>query len=332
MAKKPNYRISMGLWAFLFLKTQQMDIVSIIKFLGKKHGLGFDGVELFGKGPHPDPNNCGSTTSIALFLALLEEHGMTISGVAGDFWNQHLSFFSDTDSLESAVIKNAKWCGKGGLNTPRMRMDFIDPPSRIYGPQGIGVEGAIEVYVKRFKRFGEIAGNEGLTIVIEFEPMFGINKPRDVVRFHKALSDAGVKNVGSLYDTCHGHTVGCMGAEQIGEIDTFAKDHTNTKGEEQIGFMREIGPFVKHVNWIDTKGELHRESPNGPGTSTHDEFGAGILKFDKLFPAAEEFFTGLPEGYDWRAMDLCFNPNAREQSETCVKAMRKFNRKFPLAT
>ena len=77
-----------------------------------------------------------------------------------------------------------------------------------------------------------------------------------------------------------------------------------------------VGVYYNTAIIIDSDGTLH-----GNETSTHTPFGEGILNFDRLLPELNKNSFR----HNWWTIDLCFWPDAWKVTESCKKALDKFN-------
>ena len=86
-------RISIGSWAYTIgpYADSPVDFDTVIT---KLRELGFDGVELGGFPPHPNPDDCASGEARARVVEGMNERGLAFSGLAANLWSQHLI---DTD-------------------------------------------------------------------------------------------------------------------------------------------------------------------------------------------------------------------------------------------
>ncbi len=86
-------RISIGSWAYTIgpYADSPVDFDTVIT---KLRELGFDGVELGGFPPHPNPDDCASGDERARVVEGMNERGLVFSGLAANLWSQHLV---DTD-------------------------------------------------------------------------------------------------------------------------------------------------------------------------------------------------------------------------------------------
>jgi len=69
-----------------------------------------------------------------------------------------------------------------------------------------------------WNRAAQVCANEGIQLIWEFEPGFLFNKPSEVVRMVYAVDHP---NFTVLFDSCHAHMCGVLGARQMGEKETL---------------------------------------------------------------------------------------------------------------
>ena len=281
-------RLSIGSWAYCFgpYKDHPVPFDTVIEKLA---ALRFDGVELGGFPPHPNPAECASKPQRDELRRKLAGYGLAFSGLAADLWSFPIVTQDDNSAWMAAFETNLQFATDLGIES--IRFDTVSPPD-IFEKEKIDPRRGWDRVVKTFRAAAEKAAGRGMRTVWEFEPGFAFNKPSEIVRLP---DEVGQKNFFVLYDTCHAHMCAAVGARQPGEREALAGG-----AFELLGRLRgKIG----HVHLIDSDGTLHNDE-----TSTHAPFGQGVLDFDRLIPAivASNLLT------NWWTIDLCFWPNAWE--------------------
>jgi sugar phosphate isomerase/epimerase len=304
-------RTSIGSWAYTIgpYASNPIDFETVCR---KLKALGFDGVELGGFPPHPNPGNPNGSDEgwpgamptkeqRAELVAQMKEYGMAFSGLAANLWGEKLINTDDNTKYISEFKRNSEFCKDIGIQG--VRVDCVQPPTII---REIDYKTAMDRVVKTWKVCSEIAADNGQYVMWEFEPGFAFNKPTDVVRIHDAVDKP---NFGLQYDTCHGQMVGVMGARQEGEKETFSN---------QVELIRMLSGRINHIHMIDSDNKCHLTADGQDETSSHPPFGEGILNFDEIVP---ELVKASRCPHDWWTIDLCFWPDAWVATEKCKKAL-----------
>ena len=304
-------RSSIGSWAYTIgpYGSNPIDFDTVCKTLKT---LGFDGVELGGFPPHPNPGNPnGSNEGFGGAMpeasqrtelkAQMKEYGLGFSGLAANLWGEKLINTDDASKYIAEFDKNSAFASDLGIQG--IRVDCVQPPT-IH--REIDYATAMARVVKAWKACADIAASRGQYVTWEFEPGFAFNKPSDVVRIHDAVDKA---NFGLQYDTCHGQMVGVMGARQEGEKEVFAN---------QVELIRMLNGRINHIHVIDSDNKCHKDAKGEDETSAHPPFGMGILNFDEIMP---ELVKASRLSHDWWTIDLCFWPDAWAATATCKTAL-----------
>lgn len=290
MAKK---KISIGTWAYSIgpYAKNPIPFDEVVATLKK---LGFDGVELGGFPPHPNPDDCPDAASRAKVKGLVRDAGLEFSGLAANLWMHKIISVDDNKPFLDEFSKNVKFATDLGIDT--IRVDTLEPADIF---KTVDYERGKDRVVKSFKEAARRAADAGLKVCWEFEPGFAFNKPSEIFAI---LDGVGEKNFGVLYDTCHANMCAKIGARQWGERETLAGG--------ALELLNKLKGRITHLHLIDSDDTLHDDE-----TSTHPPFGDGNLDFDALLPATLD--AGVPN--DWWAIDLCFWPQAWEATEKCKK-------------
>ena len=283
MAKK---KISVGTWAYIWggYADKPIDLPVVAK---KLQEYKFDGVELGIFAPHLSLDDARDPKKVREVKKMLDDHGLEVSAIAAALGNVPPPYASLPDYID-AVLRHVEICQILGTN--KMRTDTIVDTSKI--PQGHEYETAFWRTAHLFRIAADAAGKHGVQFIWEFEPEFFVNKPSQIVRMCNAV---GHPNFGVLFDSCHAHMVGVVGARQTGEKETLPG------GVVQFAHM--LTGWIKHVHFIDSDQTLHDNK-----TSTHAPFGQGVLDFPSIIQALND--AGYKD--EWWPIDLCFWEGALE--------------------
>lgn len=281
-------RFSIGSWAYCFgpYKNNPVPFDMVIEKLGE---LGFDGVELGGFAPHPNPGELDTKAKRDAVRKQVADHGLAFSGLGPDLWSFPIVTVDDHSKWMDAFARNLEFARDLGIDN--IRVDTVSPPD-VFEREGIDPKRGWERLVKAFRQAARTAADQGIRVVWEFEPGFAFNKPSEIVQLVEDVDDP---NFTVLYDTCHAHMCAAIGSRQPGEKETLP--------DGALGLLRRLRGKIGHVHLIDSDNTLHDNE-----TSTHAPFGLGVLNFDELIPAIRD--AELPT--NWWTIDLCFWPNAWE--------------------
>jgi sugar phosphate isomerase/epimerase len=294
-------RISIGSWAYSIGPYAQ-NPVPFPEVVQRLAALGFDGVELGGFHPHPNPDALPDPTSRAEVRKMVEDSGLAFSGLAADLWSQHLLDTPDNSAYLAAFRKNVQFCTDLGIDC--IRVDSVQPPTVF---DTVPYHTARQRAVSTWRRCAQDAAEAGVRVVWEFEPGFAFNKPSDILGI---VEEVDHPNFSVMFDTCHAQMVAAVGARQPGERETLPGG--------ALDLAKMLSGKIGHIHLIDSDNTLHDDE-----TSTHAPFGDGILDFDALLPVLNA--SGVPS--DWWCIDLCFWPDAWAVTERCKTAIDELNRK-----
>lgn len=294
-------RISIGSWAYT-IGPYASHPVPFDEVIERLAGLGFDGVELGGFPPHPNPDDLPSRAQRQEVSAKVKARGLEWSGLAANLWGEKLINTSDTSDYIAEFRKNVEFCHDLGIDA--IRVDTVQPPT-IFSE--VDPETARKRVVSTWQRCALEASDAGVRVVWEFEPGFAFNKPSDVIRILEEVNDP---NFTVEFDTCHAHMVAAVGARQPGEKETLPGG--------ALELAQKLRGKIGHIHVIDSDGTLHDDE-----TSTHAPIGDGVLDFDALLPELNR--SGVPT--DWWCIDLCFWPDAWAVTEKCKRAVDALNEK-----
>lgn len=301
-------RISIGSWAYTIgpYQSHPVDWDTVVE---KVRSYGFDGIELGGFAPHPNPNDLPKPEARREVAAQLRAKGLAFSGLAANLWDQKLANTSDHEPYLRAFTKNCDFARSLGITN--IRVDTVQPPEVLADYS----DGAVmDRVTSAWKECARIAAEYGLVMSWEFEPGFVLNTPSHIVQ---VLERVDALNFGVLYDTCHGQTVSVVGARQFGQRETLPGG--------QAELIRMLSGRINHIHLIDSDNTLHKGPDGREETSSHVPFGDGVIDFDRILPMLTEH---APLADDWWTIDLCFWPDAWPVTERCKKAIDELNRKY----
>ncbi|MDP6538248.1 MAG: sugar phosphate isomerase/epimerase family protein [Planctomycetota bacterium] len=296
-------RISIGSWAYT-IGPYQDDPVPFEAVGARLQGLGFDGLELGGFPPHPNPTDLPETEQRQAVRERMAEWGLEFSGLAANLWGEHLVDTDDATPYVEEFTRNCRFCNDLGIEV--IRVDAVQPPTIL---EAVERETAMERVTRTWSRCAEIAADHGLRVCWEFEPGFAFNKPTDIV---EVLDRVPAENFGVLYDTSHGHMCAVVGARQPGERETLAGG--------QVELIRRLSGRINHIHLIDSDNTCHKDAQGQDETSMHLPFGRGVVDF----PPILEALAAEDVGHDWWTIDLCFWPDAWEATEQCKRTVDEF--------
>lgn len=295
-------RISIGTWAYS-IGPYADNPVAFDEVVRRISELGFDGLELGGFPPHPNPDDVVGAEERAKVREQVAGAGLGISALVANLWEQKLINTDDNSTYLECFRKNLKFAEDLGIDI--IRVDTVQPPT-IFSE--VDVETARRRVVRTWKRCVEESAEAGISVVWEFEPGFAFNKPSDILRI---LEEVDHPSFSVMFDTCHAHMVAVEGARQPEPKETLAGG--------ALELAQKLRGKIGHIHLIDSDGTLHDGE-----TSTHAPFGEGLLNFDELLPELGR--SGVP--HDWWTIDLCFWADAWAVTERCKKAVDELNRKY----
>jgi sugar phosphate isomerase/epimerase len=300
-------RISIGSWAYT-IGPYAKNPIPWATVCSQLKEFGFDGVELGGFAPHPNPDDLPTRESRAKVVADLKQVGLGLSALAANLWGERLLDTEDTTPYEAAFLKNADFCVDLGI--PVIRVDCVQPPTIF---RTVDREAAFRRLIACWARCARVAAERGLVMSWEFEPGFAFNKPREIVRVLDAIP---ADNFGVMYDTSHGHMVAVVGARHEDEQETLPGG--------QLELIRLLDGRINHIHLIDSDGTCHKGADGEDETSTHAPFGSGVVDFDRVVPA----LARQKLAHDWWTIDLCFWADAWPVTQACKTAIDRLNRAY----
>ena len=307
MARK---KISIGSWAYT-IGPYQSKPVSFEVVVRKLKELGFDGVELGGFPPHPNPDDCPDLASRQKVRHMVEDAGLEFSGLAANLWMHKLISVEDNRPFLNEFDKNLRFARDLGITT--IRVDTLEPAAVF---KTVDYTQGMDRVVRSFREASRRAADDGLRVCWEFEPGFAFNKPSEIVAVVEAVD---MPNFGVLFDTCHANMCAKVGARQWGQKETLP--------DGVAGLLAMLKGKITHLHLIDSNDLCHKDANGDDETSAHPPFGEGCLDFDALAPALLD--CGVPN--DWWPIDLCFWDNAWEATDKCGKFLSALRTKFGVA-
>jgi len=295
-------RISIGSWAYS-IGPYASNPVPWDEVVDKLAALGFDGVELGGFPPHPNPDDVKTREERLAVAERVRSKGLGWSGLAANLWGEKLINTDDPTHYVAEFEKNLQFCSDLGIDT--IRVDTVQPPTIF---QEVDEATARHRVVLTWRQCAKEAENAGVRVVWEFEPGFAFNKPSDIQRI---VEEVGSDNFSVMFDTCHAHMVAAVGARQPGERETLPGG--------ALELAQRLRGKIGHIHLIDSDGTLHDDE-----TSTHAPIGEGLLDFGALLPELAR--SGVP--HDWWTIDLCFWADAWAVTEKCKRAVDQLNARY----
>ena len=213
-----------------------------------------------------------------------------------------------TSAYSAEFKKNCEFCHDMGIET--IRVDTVQPPTIF---ESVDRQTAFQRVVDTWKECCVIATDHGLQMTWEFEPGFAFNKPSDVVQILETIPDP---NFGVLYDTCHGQMVAVVGARHPEEKEILPGG--------QLELIEMLSGRINHIHLIDSDNTCHKAADGSDETSSHPQFGLGLLDFDTIVPALAK--EAVP--HDWWTVDLCFWPDAWQATASCKSAIDDLNSRY----
>lgn len=281
--------LSLGSWAFVFgpHAAHPAPLNAVVKRLYEAE---YDGIELCGFEPHVTLERYATPESRRKLTALLEDHGLGVSGYMADFSAINPVIegnkFSYLDRFHHAVDLCLE------LNSPSIRVDSVAVPGSVADRD---YQAAFDRLADTWMDAAEIAARSKVRLVWEFEPGRLFNKPSEVLAMHRAVAHP---NFRILFDTAHAYMCGVAGARQHGPKETLPGGLPE--------FVKKLEGCLGAIHVMDCDGTLyHRES------STHRPFGEGYIDFNVLAPQLLDLAS-----IDWWCIDMCCWPDSWDLIES----------------
>jgi sugar phosphate isomerase/epimerase len=299
-------KISIGSWAYTIgpYADHPVDWDTVCTRL---RDLGFDGVELGGFAPHPNPDDL-PRERWGEVRAGLDERGLGVSGLAANLWHLHLADTDDHSQYLTEFRRNCEFAQALGI--AGIRVDTVQPPTLLQTEDEATV---LRRITTAFSEATRIAADHGLYLTWEFEPGFVLNKPSDLQRVLDAVDHPAF---GVLYDTSHGHMVSVVGARHEGGPEVLPGG--------QVELIAQLSGRINHIHLIDSDNSCHKNADGEDETSLHLPFGEGVVDFPPILRAlaAEQL------SHDWWTVDLCFWPDAWQATKDCKTFMDQVNQEY----
>jgi sugar phosphate isomerase/epimerase len=305
-------KISIGSWAYVLgpYKTNPVDFHTV---LHKLQDMGFDGVELGGFPPHPNPDQYDTQKKRHALRKEVQDHGLEFSGLAANLWMHKVISVPDSGPYIAEFARNVLFAEDLGIDL--IRVDTLEPPD-IFQKTGLDPRLGRERIVKAWDKCAKIAADRGMRVAWEFEPGFAFNKPSEIVSIVDEVRSLGNPNFGVLFDTSHAYMVSVVGARQPGEKETL-------KGGV-LELIEKLKGKITHLHLIDSDGTCHKDEQGNDETSTHAPFGKGLINWDEVIPALLR--ANIPS--DWWCIDLCFWPDAWTVTADCKRFIDTMRKKY----
>src|SRR5262245_32923631 len=120
-------RISIGTWAYAIgpYADHPVPFDEVVRRLA---GLGFDGIDLGGFAPHPNPDTLATKAQRDEVRKRVADAGLAFSGLAADLWSQQLINAEDEGrAYLECFRKNAQFAEDLGIDC--VRVDTVQPPT-----------------------------------------------------------------------------------------------------------------------------------------------------------------------------------------------------------
>lgn len=289
-------KLSIGTWAFAFgpFAASPWDFGRVLRYAAE---AGYDGVEINGFAPHPNPDSHPDKTSRRALREEIKGLGLGISGFAPDF----TAVPPDRCEQEQYLAKLKPYLAFcQDIGTEIIRVDTVSPPAALRDDE---YEQRFERLVSTWRASARFASDHGVRITWEFEPGFWLNKPSEVKRLVEAVDHPAF---GILFDTSHAYMSGVIGARQAGDKELLAGG--------VVEYAKMLAQHINHLHLIDSDGTLHDEE-----TSTHAEFGVGTVDFAGFFREMAPVVQKL----DWWSVDFCFNAQVEAWARQAVPFIRE---------
>jgi sugar phosphate isomerase/epimerase len=290
-------KLSIGSWAYLF--KQEPAVTDFHALVHKLQHLGYQGVELCGFAPHPNPDSHDTKEKRQKLRKMVVDHKLDFSGLAANLTGHKLWSTDDHAPFLAAFEKNAIFAEDLGVKT--MRIDTVEP---LANAAQVEPKLLFDRCITAFDKCAKMAANHGITIAWEFDPGFALRKPSEIVTLIDAVRSLGNANFGALFDTANAHV---------------CASHDEKLPGGALELLQKLKGKITHLHLSDTDGML-----NETGGANHVPFGSGVLNFDALMP--ELLTCGVPN--DWWCVDLYYWPDAWSATSDCKRFLDKMRHKY----
>lgn len=301
-----RFKLACGTWPYMFppYSARPYTLEECVQRISE---LRFDGVELSGFKPHAHPELYSTKAQREDLLSMIEGYRLEIAGYAADLSGYPIaSPYKDTETKREKTFETRlRFCADLDIRT--MRVDTVSGPR---GEPGVPHEAAWQRVIKAFRNYATKAEDAGVILVWEFEPGFMFNKPSEAISLLKEVNHPSFK---VMVDTCHAHCCG-IGLNQTPPLDIIDVPLSKIAAE----FVRRLIGNIGHVHLVDSDNTLNQH-----GTSTHAPFKRGVIDFDEAMKALLQVdYKG------WLSLDLCFWPQAWEETEPCKNFLDQLMAKY----
>ncbi|MBI4910885.1 MAG: sugar phosphate isomerase/epimerase [Acidobacteria bacterium] len=292
-------KISFGSWAFTFgpRARRALGFAESAKLIA---AAGYDGIEISGFPPHVTLDQYRSSQSRQELVRMLGDLGLGVSAYVPDFTRVNPLIEANRQRYLDAMSAHVELSAE--LGGPALRVDPVVAPGCISDQE---CEAAADQLARIWSEAADIAARSKVRLLWEFEPGFAFNKPSEVVSLYEQV---GHSNFQILFDTAHAYLCAVVGARQQGERQTLAG------GVE--GLLELLAGRIGHIHLVDTDGTLY-----GDETSTHCNFGEGVIPFDTLAPK----LRAVP-GIQWWCVDMSFHAEAERVLSSSLAFARRLLR------
>lgn len=285
-------KLSIGTWAFLSQDQPTTDFHALVHKLGH---LGYQGIELGGFTPHPNPESHDTTEKRQKLRKMVVDHRLDFSAYVPDLWAQQLWSVEDAAPFLAAFEKHLIFAADLDIKT--IRVDTVEPVSRVM-ETGIEAKLLFDRCVRAFEACAKRAAAHGISVAWEFEPAFPVNKPNEIVALVDAVRGLGNANFGVLFNTCHAHVCSAGNSLEL---------------------VKALDRKITHLHLCDSDGTL-----NEHGRSKQLPLGKGMIDFEQLIPAL--LACGVPN--DWWCVDINNWPDAWTVVSESKRFLDKLRNKF----
>jgi sugar phosphate isomerase/epimerase len=262
-------KFSIGSWAFRSDRDDAgFDFHTIVH---KLQHLGFDGVELSCKAPHPTPDSLPSKELRQKFRRLVTSHGLEFSALMVDFTGTALTGSPDATAYLAVFDKHLTFAEDLGIRV--IRVDTAEPTAMLER-KGLDPRLMVDRVVAGFAECSRRAAQRGITVAWEFDAELPLHQSAEVAQVvQQVRDDRGHANFGILFDTRQASL--CAGP---GDVPAF---------------LRKLRGKIVH---------LHLSHGDG-GTS--QPLGTGALDFSTILPELAECAADV----EWWCIDIAVESN-----------------------
>ena len=151
-------KISIGTWAYT-IGPYQEEPISWEQVTTNLKELGFDGVELGGFPPHPNPDDMPNKDQRDACREGLANKGLAFSGLAANLWGEHLIDTEDNTAYLECFRRNLQFCVDLGI--PAIRVDTVQPPTIF---EKVDADTARQRVVETWKICAEESADKGVRL------------------------------------------------------------------------------------------------------------------------------------------------------------------------